>query len=1536
MNKFLTRVGTAAVLTAAVAIPSAAQFNSKTVTRVSETPNPAVLKATGVSEEMRREENIRRRMIPTRPQQSQAPGLTQAFKGNVFHPVLSSEKIGSIDDLPIMYGCDTFTSLGNPIGHYALPTKAPWIPECLIGYGNATHGGINIDGVYYCTFWWGFLGTTPVIQIEAYDVENRKFLRSFDTEDLRFVGLGGYAQDPTTGNVYAIYPDKSGYYNLLSKLNFTPTGISAETALSYVDNEWNGQWTTMAFDSNGQLYGIQNFGHESDHGFVSESAALYKIDITTGWPVKIKDLDVFSYYKSGSCIDPRTNRMFWNVQTLEGFSYMYEVDLQTGETTQLYQFPYCEEFVDLYVAEYAPDKAPASVSDLAVSFEGGSLSGTCSLTAPATLYDGTAGTGDLTIHVLANEQELATRTATWGEAMTIDLTVPEAGGYYFKVYATNSEGNSVPRRIRDYWVGQDTPVAPEATLQILDGKLDVTWTPADSTAHGGYVDFDNVTYTLERNVGETTAVAATGLTGTHFTDVGFEAPLDGPQNITYTIYAVNGENRSEGVKTNPVVFGSFLPPYEADFKNKGIAGWTVINNNDDNNFWRFNGNYCIVTYNESLAMDDYLVTPPIKIEAGKKYKMKFQTSGFAYDKTERLEVLFGSAPTVAGLTSKIVEPLELVGLNFVDVEVTLAAPVTGDYYVGFHGISEANQFYLCIQDVSIEEGVPSEAPGEVENLTLTPDPNGALKATITFNAPTKTMNGAALNSITSLDVLRGNDVIKTFENPQPGELLSYVDNLTASGTVSYTVVGYNEDGEGLRSNASVFVGYAKPATTTDMTITRTENEGELTVSWQPVTTDINGLTLPADEVSYVVSKMNGQKFEDLAVGLKDTSFTFQAVEPGTQDFVQMAIFAVSSIGMGGGLASDMEPVGKPYAGLHETVENAQLHYIWGMRSYDGGTVELSGTANGIQSQDGDGYMFILKGQTLDSGADLFSGLVTLEDMVNPTLSFYTFDIASLIGADASPDTNEISVAVKPVGANEWTDVYSGTVNQICANATDGWGRIEVPLAGYANQTIQFQITAKVKSYVTIPIDNIKVSSYLDKDLRADNISARDKVKVGTEYKVSVKVANDGKLDAQNYNVELYADGVLAGNSQGSVIAAGQEATHNFNLTMSPIATEPVKLTAKVVYAADENDGNNSTEEISVEPVLSTLPGAAELKAESNQEGVGLTWTAPTVSDSEASDVLDDFEDAEPFVNEYGDWTFYDLDQTPVGGFKETPIPGIKAGTTTGSFWIWDHKTAGTTNPTFAAHNGDKYLFSLYRYDDGTVNDWAVSPELSGQEQTISFYAKSYAAQYPEKIQVLYNTTLSTEPDSFTGVALAPTVLSNEWTLIEAKLPAGAIHFAINSIATGGFMLMIDDVVYIPSNAEGLTIEGYDIYRDGAKITENPLAECSWVDPNVTSGQTYSYITVARYVGHGPGAPSNRETIVYSPSGVGSNLDGNLYISTKDGCVIVRNASGLQVSVTSADGKVIYSGTGDDKTTVRTGAGVFLVKAGKTVRKVNVK
>lgn len=1440
---------------------------------------------------------------------------------------------------PDIYASVVSSSPGVGTGLFSIPTTAEssgFVKKFSTQYAG-NYGGALCDGIYYINCYYQ-LSIMKYYYVLGYQFETGELCYSYKASNFRnYFAPGGMALDPVTGKIFGIYYNASANGYDLASMDYPKEG-SAAPEKSIVYSYGNTvDLTAFSIDKQGQFYAIKI---DSSTG----EGILVKIDRSTGSLTDVGPTGFFPVNNSSATIDTKTNRMFWSVSPSDKSGQLVEVNLQTGVGTLITQYDNKAWLDGMFVpVPDAEDGAPDVVTNVTVNFSEDSLHGTVTATAPTTCFDGTTLSGNVSMSVAANGQVVATNSNIAPGAQTVlNVTVPAAGTYTFQVYASNEVGDGPAYKVTDVWVGADTPEATTATATYANGNMQLSWLPVTEGINGGYLDLDNLTYMVKNSEGET---IAQGLTQTSYT---FE--LAEPESITtfyYTVYAVCNGLTSEGAVTNSIVLGAIVPPYLADFAKDGVDGWTIINANDDKRAWGIQRNgemgieYCNSPAN---PMDDWLITPPVKLESGMSYEVSFNVSCESNEYPEKIEVKWGTSPTVEGMTNVLLEPTEVTAelTRGGQVYTKLVVPeADGKYYIGFHAISDPDTYVLYIGDIQIAQGSSAEVPGMPTNLTLTPGQGGSLTCAVSFNAPDKTINGKTLTSLDKVELYRDETLINTYETPAPGAALTYDDVLEMGGEVTYTVVGYNNIGEGLKATASTLIGFDIPLAPAYCEVSRTDAEGEVLVTWAPVTQDVNGNTLGEDDVTYIVCYDYNDNWRVQAMDIKGTSYSWKAIKDGDQDFVQCMVYAQTTAGIGDGSpVSDMIPVGTPYAGLDETFANGYTHYIWGLqRVGTGGNFVLAedDTFADVTSPTGDNGFFAISSQSVDSGGGLFSGLVSTNQIDNPALTFYTYNINN--GKD--PDINLLSVLVNDVNTdNGWVEVMAPvTVDELCSEIPNKWAKVTVPLTEYSNKTIQVMIRGVVEFYTYIMLDDIKVGSILNHDLGITSITAPSGVNCGEDYTIEVKVVNEGIESAASYSVELYENEKLAETQELRNLESGKITTVSFPRTMSPLATEPATYFAKVVYSLDENADNNQSLSVTVTPEQSVLPTATNLTAESSEDGVILTWEEPDLSKGMV--ITESFEDAESFSDKYGDWTFVDLDKGVVGGLSTGNLPGITPGVTTGSFWIWD-----STDQTVAAvgdavaHSGNKFLFTIYNDDDSQVDDWAISPLLKEGPQTISFYARSYSSAYPEKIEVLWTSEEEISKDNFDaskfevieGSVVNP--VPNVWTLYQYDLPAEAKHFAIRSYAEGAFMLFVDDVTFIPANStDNLEIEGYNVYRDGVKINATTVANSKYLDETAVDDEVYTYVVTVVY-NEGESAASNEATIKFSNV---QTINGtNVTVEVNDGNIIIRNAQDLNVSVASANGMMIYTGSGKDTTVVKVTTGVYVVKCGNEVFKVLVK
>ena len=176
-------------------------------------------------------------------------------------------------------------------------------------------------------------------------------------------------------------------------------------------------------------------------------------------------------------------------------------------------------------------------------------------------------------------------------------------------------------------------------------------------------------------------------------------------------------------------------PYVQNFDNATPPalplGWVSLNLNNDAYSWAsFNDpsantapNAMRIRYNDTVAMDDWLVAAPMVFDAEYIYKVKFYYRAHVATQAEKLALYMGSSPTAAAMTTELWVNENITNVNYQMVEVDIPANTAGTYYLGFHGYSPANRFYIYVDSFSVTETEP----------VLVLDPPSNLAATVNGN-----------------------------------------------------------------------------------------------------------------------------------------------------------------------------------------------------------------------------------------------------------------------------------------------------------------------------------------------------------------------------------------------------------------------------------------------------------------------------------------------------------------------------------------------------------------------------------------------------------------------------------------------------------------------------------------------------------------------------------------------------------------------------------------------------------------------------------
>lgn len=977
-------------------------------------------------------------------------------------------------------------------------------------------------------------------------------------------------------------------------------------------------------------------------------------------------------------------------------------------------------------------------------------------------------------------------------------------------------------------------------------------------------------------------------------------------------------------------------PWEYKFDREPPQGlFTIIDANDDGKTWEYRDRYpaMVVDYNDEIETDDWLITPGFEMVAGRTYK--FSLDACAAFGAERFEVFAGTAATAEAMTLPVIERTSITSDKYATFTGEFTAPVSGTVYIGVHGCSAPDKLMLRVRNFKLVSGVSSQSPAQVENFTVTPDPTADLKVDISYRLPSRDASGAALTSISKTEIYVDGNLLVSLPGT-PGQDISYTHSNAPAGDHTYMALAYSGNERGAEAESTVFVGAKQPGEVTGLRAVETE-EGLVTISWE-TPRDIDGKPLNPERVTYKVVQsvpFQGSYFteEDIegADNIAQTSFTHRALEAGAdQKYTSYGVYAITSGGRSKAVKLPLFPVGRPekapykesfadgkYASLmrSETVRYSQVATFWDPYTDEAGI--------GITSQDADNGFLVMAGLSPDDCARIYTGKIDLSGITAPELSFYVYN------TDVAPDANTLEVyAALPGGSYNF--VKEVTIGEC---GPDGWCRVSAPLTAYAGKTVQIALQGTIGNISIMAIDNLRVAAARDIDMAVEKVTAPADVVAGCDYRVKVRVAAHGVKSADSADVDLFRDGKVVA-SKSCDIAAGTADDVVFDLKADVFTVGEVEFSAAVRAKGDSNAENDTpAAAATVRFVEPRVPAPSALSASMQEKSVELKWSAPDLSQLLPDAITDDFESYDAFAKSFGDWTVVDADGNQNGKFSDITFPGINdkvEGGQADAFWILDSNASGL-NSSFASFSGSKCMAQIFCYGGMPSDDWAISPELAGCKQQISFMAKSYSSYTNEDLEVLYSTA-GTDISDF--VSLATEQPANMWTEYSYTLPEGARYFAIRCTSTDKYMLLIDDVTYIPAQGTSTaTLVGYNVYRDREKINESPVAAPEYSDTEAPAGMR-SYSVTALF-SNGESLACEPVELMVSYSSVGE-VNSGIALRGLRGAIEIDGAEGREVEVFAADGRLVASLHGSGHMNIQLPAGIYVVRIGAASAKVVVR
>ena len=1049
------------------------------------------------------------------------------------------------------------------------------------------------------------------------------------------------------------------------------------------------------------------------------------------------------------------------------------------------------------------------------------------------------------------------------------FTPETTGTYYVAVHCTSEADKnmlSVYKFVIDVAPAPGSPAAiTEFSVEQTPGELKntITFTAPTQDVSGNDLTGD-MTVTVIRN-GEVAGTVSDVLPGSEKSFVD-EVTKTGRYN--YLLYATNNAGKGRTSEGKSVI--DVMPkdvPYIVNFEDEDeFNEFTVIDNNGDEYTWEYSSYDSAAKYHYSWDFDgdDYLISNPLNLEAGKSYNVTIlaATDGESY--TEKFDVVAGMSPTVEGLNISVIGETEVTSPEYSEYTGTFTAAETGVYYVAVHATSAPNNFYLKVSEFKVEKGAEPTAPAAPEVEAVAAE-MGEMKANITVTAPTKTVEGKDLTSISKMELYRDDVLVSETNSVTPGGVMKYEDQTFENpGLYKYHAVAYNESGNGLKSEkTNTWVGTDEPAA--PETMTAVDNGTSIDFAWSPVTNvGMHGGYVNPDNVTYNIWSLyvspNMVFFMD-KLGSVDAPQTSLNVEMNTDEGEQgYSYFAVKPTNEAtqDEDKSDWNAVavftGKPYENVAESYTGGELHYFW--------------ETNGLQlitsyAADMDNAALALL--TRETGTiSLVSGKIDTKDAKSPMLVFSAL----------SPNIDKLYIMDRADGNGSWNLIAT-------VNLTDDYNTYQVALPdligskryGQIAFAAQYNNAAVIEDgEITNPgdfiyLDNIRIGDFADNDLRV-NVSAPEKVFAGQPISLYIKVENAGLKDASSYTLKVTTKGTdVINETITEPLTAFDYALFRIDV-MTSVYDEAGDLPITVSI---ENDAEQRPEDNTISGIVAVMEPDVEaptnLLAESKgKDGVDLAWTAPVTT---AMDVTEDFENGPGFF-------------TQIDGNNDD----------LGWDYIYDDE-----NQELHCHSGYGGMQS-YSYINGIgaiqVDNWLVTPKaiLDG---TFSFWAAGQDPNFPqEHFAVFVSTSGNKDVADFTQVSeeFEATSYPQEYSVDLSSYAGQEGYIAIRHFnCYDMYALVLDDITY---KQAPLVPEAYNVYFEKTLIAtvEGDKTTYTAAAKDIEDG-THTFGVTAVYTNDKESRPATATVEV--TDGISKVItDGNpVDVYTIDGKIVRRQTTNLE-------------------------------------------
>lgn len=238
--------------------------------------------------------------------------------------------------------------------------------------------------------------------------------------------------------------------------------------------------------------------------------------------------------------------------------------------------------------------------------------------------------------------------------------------------------------------------------------------------------------------------------------VDITAQIDGSVSSGGTVtIEVTAASQISGTFTPRCQEGAITAPYIETFDtDASLDCWTIINANQDNCTWAYNSGVLRYLYNATQAANDWAITPQIVVTENSKLIYDIWAHSASYPEQYSVYVL--TSPTDIDNAVQILASTEVSNTEAETKMIDISAYVGEEVYFAFKCESEADRYYLYLDNVSVEE------------------PTYTVTATV-YGEGTVSIDGSTAATTQTAEIAQGNSTTLT-AYPNDGYIFLYWTN----------------------------------------------------------------------------------------------------------------------------------------------------------------------------------------------------------------------------------------------------------------------------------------------------------------------------------------------------------------------------------------------------------------------------------------------------------------------------------------------------------------------------------------------------------------------------------------------------------------------------------------------------------------------------------------------------------------------------------------------------------------------------------------